>query len=314
MEKSSSEIEFTVVISCYNEEQSIREFYTRLSATLKTLNTGYEIIFINDGSQDGTFKILKSIYDEDPHVAGIFDLFKNVGQANAKTPGIQLARGNAIVILDSDLQIDPEELPLLAQKYREGYDIVSGYRKNRRDSFFRILPSKLANVIMRKASGQYLRDFGCGFKIYSSRLIAAFAFDSFKPWRPVPVISMAGKIAEIPLSHHPRKYGKSGWTFKKLFAYNMENIVNLSQRPFQILAGICLLFSLLFILRIIMGRFLAFRILPQVSGGLILNALVVVFLLTVAILSAIGEFVIRNFVMLQKNPSYIVKTKYIRNS
>lgn len=290
------------------------EFYTRLSKTLQLLNTSYEIIFVNDGSQDNTFGILKTIFDLDRQVSGIFDLFKNVGQANAKTPAICLARGNAIVIIDSDLQIDPEELPLLVRKYREGFDVVSGYRKTRHDSFFRIFPSKMANIIMRKASGKRLKDFGCGFKIYNSKLVNAFGFNVFKPWRPVPVISMAGKIAEVPLSHHPRKYGKSGWTFKKLYTYNMDNIVNLSQRPFQILAGICLFFSILFALRIVLGRILAFQILPQVSGGLILNAIVITFLVTLAILSAIGEFVIRNFVMLQKKPSYIVKIQYIEDN
>lgn len=305
-------IDFSVVVSCYFEEQSIDEFYTRLSNTLQSMGRSYEIIFINDGSTDRTFEKLKEIFDSDPNVTTVIDLYKNTGQSNAKTPGIMLAQGKAIVLIDSDLQLDPEEVPMLVKKYDEGYDIVTGYRKKRHDPFLRTIPSKIANVIMRRATNTKLRDFGCTFKIYDGRLVRAFDIGPFKPWRSVPVIAQAQQIAEVSVSHYPRKYGESGWTFKKLFSYNLENLVNLSERPFQILGVLCLIFSLLFAFRVVVGYFIPFSILPKVTSGLLLNVIIISLLVTISILAAIGEFVIRNFVLLQRSPAFIVRAIYTK--
>lgn len=317
MSRLSSEytptVDFSVLVSCYFEERSIDEFHARLSKTMQSLGRSYELIFVNDGSTDGTWERLKAIFERDRNVSAIVDFFKNSGQGNAKTPGVQLSKGKAIAIVDSDLQLDPEELPLLISKYEEGFDAVIGYRKKRQDPLFRTIPSALANVIMRKASGTKVKDFGCGMKLFNGRLVRALEFTPFKPWRVVPVISNAGRIAEVPLSHHPRQYGKSGYTFKALFAYNMENVVNLSQRPFQILAGLCCFLSVLFVGRIAIAFFLPFKFVPEVTTGFLLNAVIVGLLAIVAILAAVGEFVIRNFVRLQKKPAYVIRELLVKD-
>lgn len=311
-QREGPEVEFSVIITCFFEEESIEIFHKRLSNTLKTLGRSYEIIFINDGSTDGTFEKLRRIFDSDNHVTAVIDLFKNTGQTNAKTPGIMIAKGKAMVAMDSDLQLDPEELPRLISVYDKGYDVVSGFREKRKDSLFRKLPSKIANVIMRKASGSKLQDFGCTFKIYDMRLVHAFEFGPFKPWRVVPVIAQAAQIADVPVSHHSRPFHKSGWTFKKLFAYNMENIVNLSERPFQMLGVLCLGIVLLGLLRLFLEFIFPISLLPIVTPGLILNVVVIGFLFTFAILAAIGEFSIRNFVKLQNAPAFIIREIYER--
>lgn len=302
------ELDLSVVIGCYFEERTIDEFHARLSATLESMGRSYEIIFVNDGSTDDTFGHLEAIYEKDPHVTAIVDLMKNAGQSNAKTPGVMLARGRAIVLIDSDLQLDPEDLPKLVEKWDEGYDLVSGYRTERRDPLLRTIPSKLANAIMRRASESSLRDFGCTYKIYDARLVNAFAFGPFKPWRPVPVISMAQRIAEVPVAHHERKYGKSGWTFSKLFSYNMENLVNVSDRPFQLIGFALLVLAFLGVLRIGTAFFFEVSILPRVTTGLVLNVLVLGIFLTVGVLAIVGEFVIRNFVLLQGKPAFVVRS------
>jgi len=312
VQREGTEVEFSVIITCFFEEESIDIFHERLSNTLKTLGRSYEIIFINDGSTDKTFEKLRRIFDSDNHVTAVIDLFKNTGQANAKTPGVTIAKGKAMVAMDSDLQLDPEELPLLVSEYDKGYEIVSGYREYRHDSLWRMLPSKIANVIMRKASDSKLRDFGCTFKIYDMRLVHAFDFGPFKPWRMVPVISQAARIAEVPVSHHSRPFRKSGWTFRKLFAYNMENLVNLSERPFQFIGVLCLGIALLGFLRLITEMIFPVSILPRVTSGLILNVVVIGFLSTLAVLAAIGEFAIRNFIKLQNAPAFIIREIYER--
>src|SRR5580704_11782254 len=146
MDAERSDIEFSILITCYFEENSIDEFYQRLSSTLESLNRSYEIIFVNDGGRDGTWEKLKAIFAKDPHVHAIVDLFKNSGQQAAQTAALNESRGRALVYIDSDLQLAPEELPTLVAQYDRGFDLVTGYRKNRKDSLFRIIPSTLANV------------------------------------------------------------------------------------------------------------------------------------------------------------------------
>lgn len=299
--------EFSALISCYFEENSIEEFHERLSAALASLGRSYEIILVNDGSTDGTWAKLKALFDRDPHIRVVMDFFKNAGQQAAVTACMCEARGRAWILLDSDLQLDPGELPRLAAEYDKGCDLVSGYRENRKDSLLRILPSKIANLIMRRASQSRLRDFGCTFKIYNADLLRAFNFGPLHVFSNVDAIAAAGRHAEVPVTHHPRKFGRSGWTFRKLWQYNMDNVMRLSRRPFQALAGLCFIGGLLFMLRILLGFITPTGILAEVTPGLVLNF---VFFFSLMILSAIallGEFVIRSFVALQRNPAYIIR-------
>ena len=301
------EPEISAVITCYYEEHSIEEFHSRLSKTLGSLGRSYEIIFVNDGSTDRTFEKLKEIFEKDEHVAAAIDLFKNAGQAAAITAGICHARGSIFLFMDSDLQLAPEDLPLLVREYDKGYDVVSGCRKHRKDSFFRILPSKIANVVMRKVSQSNFRDFGCTFKLFNAKLVRAFELSPFHIFNPANVIAKAEQCCEVPVSHFPRKYGKSGWTFRKLWKYNMENLVNLSERPFQLLAVVCLAFALLFVARVLLSAFTEFQVLSEVSNGLLLNAIAIAGLIIVGVLCIIGEFTIRSFIASQKTPRYVIR-------
>jgi len=305
--------EFSLVVSCYFEERTIEEFHRRALAALEATGRSFEIILVNDGSADGTWNKLEAIFERDPRVRAVLDLFANAGQQAAVTAGLQEARGDAIILLDSDLQLAPEELPRLVEVYDRGYDLVSGYRENRKDSLFRVLPSKLANIIMRRASRSTLRDFGCTFKIYNARLLRAFQFGAHHVFSNVDVISRITRYTETPVTHFPRPHGKSGWTFRKLWTYNMENLVKLSQTPFQWLALACILASLVFFLRIGAGFFSGFGILRQVTPGLLLNVQVAAVLLLLAVLALIGEFTIRSFLSLRKTPAYIVRARRARD-
>ncbi|MCX8064859.1 MAG: glycosyltransferase family 2 protein [Candidatus Hydrogenedentes bacterium] len=305
--------EFSVVISCYFEENSIEEFHSRLKSTLERTGRSFEIIIVNDGSADGTWEKIKTIFEKDEHVYAVIDLFKNSGQQSAVTAGLGVARGKAIVLIDSDLQLAPEDLPRLIEKYDEGYDVVSGYRVNRQDSIWRRLPSKLANWIMRKSSGIPLSDFGCTYKIYRAELVKAFEYGPFNVFRTPDVISKAGRIVEVPVQHFPRPYGKSGYTFWKLWQYNMDNLVRFSPRLFQWLAIICLFVGFLFFIRILAGFFTDFKVMKEITPGLILNALVFSLLIVVGVLSIIGEFAIRSFLALYRVPAFVIREKIIRS-
>ncbi len=314
MNHINDQVEFSVIICCYFEEKSIDEFYGSLSETLNSLGRTYEIVFVNDGSTDKTFEKLQAIYDSDENVGALVDLFRNSGQLAAMTAGIAHARGEHIIFMDSDLQLVPQEIPLLLEEFDKGYDIVSGCRANRQDSFARKFPSWFANRIMRKVAGHNVTDFGCTFKIYNGKLIRAFEFGPLKKFQTAYVYSKAQKTVEVPITHKARKHGKSGWTFKKLTSFLMDNFVGISQRPFQYLSMICLLGAAIFTFRIITAWIIPFSILREVTLGLILNLILVQLLLTMGVLSAIGEYVFRNFTSLQKYPIYIVRTLLRKSS
>jgi undecaprenyl-phosphate 4-deoxy-4-formamido-L-arabinose transferase len=300
-------VEFSVIITCHYEEKSIEEFSGRLSRTMESLGRTYEIIFVNDGSTDKTFEKLKMIFQKDSHVKTILDLFRNSGQLAAMTAGIQYAKGKNFIFMDSDLQLDPEEIPQLVAEFDKGFDIVSGYRKKRRDPLLRIISSRLANFVAKNISGHKVSDLGCTFKIYNGNIIRAFEFGPFKKFQPVYVYSKAQTYSEIPVTHRPRKYGRSGWTFKTLFAFHIDNIMGMSRRPFQVLSLFCLCCAFLFLARIFAAWFVSFSILPEVTPGLILNVILAHLLLTLSVMSVVGEYVIRNFMSLQKCPDYIIR-------
>lgn len=305
--------EFSVLVTCHYEAKSIDEFFRRLKAAWDATGRSYEIIMVNDGSTDGTWDRLKDLWSQHPEVTAVVDFFKNSGQMAAATAAIREATGRHFFIMDSDLQLCPEEIPALLAVFDEGHDVVSGYRLDRKDSFLRIIPSKLANVIMRKASDSNFRDFGCTFKFFHGNLIRAFEFGPHRIFSNVDIIARAGRCKEVPVSHRPRQHGRSGWTFTKLWKYNMDNIVKLSQRPFQFIAAGCAVLTLFLLLRIAAGFFSPFGILHEVTNGLILNALAMVLIVLLMVLSMVGEFTIRGFVMLQDNPGYAVR-KTLRRS
>ena len=299
--------ELSALITCYNEEHSIEEFHARLAKALSDLGRSYEIVFVNDGSADRTFEKLGEIFHRDPRVTVIMDMFRNAGQQAAITAALGEARGRAILLMDSDLQLAPEEIRLLAAQYDQGFDVVSGARLDRRDSWLRILPSKLANIIMRKATQSTFRDFGCTFKIYNARLVRAFDYGPHRLFSNVDLIARAGRRCEVPVTHYPRKYGKSGWTFRKLLKYNVDNLVILSERPFQILAALCLIFAALFCARVLLGYVFPIRILDSISNGLILNAVLISLLITIGVMCMIGEFAIRSFLIDRNLPLYVIR-------
>ena len=298
---------FSAIITCYFEEKSIIEFHAKLSKALNSLDKSYEIIFVNDGSTDGTFELLKEIFNRDKKVTSVINFFKNSGQGAAITAGINHAKGKHFILMDSDLQLAPEELPLLVNEFEKDCEIVSGYRKDRKDSFFRILPSAFANYIMRKVSKSDLKDFGCTFKIYHGELIRAFNLSPLKLFNPVHVIAQAQHCREIPVSHFPRKYGQSGWTFKKLMEYNMDNFMGMFSKAFQVIGFWSIVIALLLVLRTIVDYFYSFKILSKIYNGLLLIAIMLSMFITLKMLCLIGEYVVRIFSVAQKNPKYIIK-------
>ncbi len=206
--KSNTHI--SIVIPAYNEEDNIPILYEKLKGVLERLGREYEVIFVDDGSVDRTWERLKEIAEKDQRVK-LIRFRKNYGQTAAMYAGFQHATGEVIITLDADLQNDPEDIPTLLQKLEEGYDIVSGWRKDRKDPFLsRRLPSMIANWIISKVTGVELHDYGCTLKAYRADIVKRLElYGDMHRFLPALTKRLGAKITEIPVRHHPRLYGKS---------------------------------------------------------------------------------------------------------
>ena len=207
MEKVKS---LSVVIPVYNEEENIPKLYEELKEVLERLPYDYEIIFVDDGSTDRTPQILEELAKKDPRVK-VIRFRRNYGQTAAMYAGFQYASGDVVITMDGDLQNDPHDIPKLLEKINEGYDIVSGWRKDRKDPFLsRILPSKIANWIISKVTGVHLHDYGCTLKAYRKEVAKNFRlYGDMHRFLPAVAKSFGAKITEVVVNHRPRLYGKS---------------------------------------------------------------------------------------------------------
>jgi glycosyltransferase involved in cell wall biosynthesis len=212
----------SIVIPVHNEEHSILPLYDRLTAVLETLHQPYEIIFVDDASTDRSFDLLANLVETDPRLT-VVRLRRNFGQTAALSAGFHEAKGEVIIAMDGDLQHDPEDIPALLQKINEGYDIASGWRKQRVDNAItRKIPSRIANWLMAKASGIELRDFGTTFKAYRAEVLKDVnLYGELHRFIPALASFYGARVAEVPIRNTPRSSGDShygiGRTFRVMF-------------------------------------------------------------------------------------------------
>ena len=211
---SPNNLGLSIIVPLFNEEANIVPLYVRLTQVLTGLDQPYEIIFVDDGSKDLTPQVLDQIYESDSRIK-IVSLRRNFGQTAALKAGFDLARGEIVISMDGDLQHDPEEIPVFIAKLAEGYDIVSGWRAQRRDRWLtRQLPSRVANWMMAKLSGVPLHDFGTTFKAYRREIIQNIPlYGDLHRFIPALATWSGARIAEIPIKNPPRRAGKSNYGF-----------------------------------------------------------------------------------------------------
>jgi glycosyltransferase involved in cell wall biosynthesis len=215
-------ISLSIVIPIHNEEPAILPLYDRLTTVMEKLRRSYEIIFVDDASTDRSFDLLANLVETDSHLK-VLRLRRNFGQTPALAAGFDEASGEIVISLDGDLQHDPEDIPLLLEKIEEGYDIASGWRKQRVDNAVtRKIPSRIANWMMKKASGVELHDFGTTFKAYRSEVLKDInLYGELHRFIPALASQYGARIAEVPIKNIPRPNGEShygiGRTFRVFF-------------------------------------------------------------------------------------------------
>lgn len=302
-------VEVSVVIPVYNEEANLEPLFARLVAVLDGLGRSYEIIFTNDGSMDRSSLILRQLFERRSDVVRVIEFNGNYGQHMAIMAAFERVRGAVVVTLDADLQNPPEEIPKLLALTDQGYDVVGGYRRNRKDTLFRRKASQIINAIRARITHIEMRDQGCMLRAYQRGVVDHIARSGeVSTFIPALAYSFAARPAEVEVDHAERAWGESKYSLYSLVRLNFDLMTGFSVVPLQmftlfgfVVSLVSLIFvAYLFIRRLVVG--------PEVQGVFTLFA--ILFLLVgvgIMGLGIIGEYVGRIYQEVRHRPRFMVR-------
>lgn len=232
----------SVVVPVYNEYENIPLLYDEVEKALKNISS-WELILVNDGSKDNSMEALRELAEKDPDHVRVIGLRRNFGQTAAIAAGIDHASGEIIVLMDADLQNDPSDIPAMLDKLNEGYDVVSGWRKDRQDNLLRTFPSKIANKLICRVTGVQLHDYGCTLKAYRREVIKGFRlYGEMHRFIPAYADSFGAKIVEMPVKHHPRIHGQAKYGLERtmkvlLDLFTVKFLMSYEDKPIYLFGG-----------------------------------------------------------------------------
>src|SRR5258708_35565014 len=306
----------TIIIPVYNEEESIPLLHERLSRVMKEQELSYEIIYVDDGSSDGTFSQVQTVTMQDQKVQ-VIRLRRNFGQTAALAAGVDHSTGEILVFMDGDLQNDPVDIPRLLAKLDEGYDVVSGWRKNRQDArFSRKLPSILANKLISSLTGIHLHDYGCTLKAYRYEVFKHIRlYGVMHRFIPAYAALAGASITEIEVTHHARQFGKSKYGISRtgrvlLDLITLKFLGSFGTKPlyaFGMLGLLSLLLSMAIPGYALSRRIFPPRVRPQHTSLLPISLLFSVFGLLSIMMGLLAELLTRTYHEAQDKPTYVVK-------
>lgn len=315
--RSMQAVNISVIVPVYNEAKNLPELWKGLQTNLPAISSEWEIIFIDDGSTDKSWAVLNEISQNNTLVKSI-RFRRNFGQTAAMAAGIEHSKGDIIIFMDADLQNDPSDIPALIDKINEGYDLVSGWRKNRKDRFFgKRLPSKIANSLIRKVSSVKIHDLGCSLKAYRREIIKDIKlYGEMHRFLPVLAARLGARIAEIPVKHHPRRHGKSHYGLKRTFKVLLDLLTvqfmrSYSTKPIYLYGGFALLNLFLGVLSGLAVIFMKIFWGTDMTGNpfLLLTVLFVLITLLLALMGIQAEVMVRIY-----HQQGRVKQYYIRET
>ena len=326
------ELDLSVVVPVYNEIESVTLLCERLHAACEPLDKTYEILLIDDGSSDGTWEKLCELIQQYP-AFHIIRFRRNFGQTAAMSAGFHAARGEVIITLDADLQNPPEDIPLLLEKMAEGYDVVSGWRKDRQDAFInRKLPSMLANGLISKMTGVALHDYGCTLKAYRFDIAKKLhLYGDMHRFIPAMASWVGGRIAEVPVGHQARQFGTSKYgisrTWKVLLdLITVKFLLRYSAHPIQMFGKIGAIFGvpgLLILGAMLIGNIgynlfgidsLSFLVyMSKQPAWVVMPFMLVFFFVQFITMGLLAEIQIRTYHESQEKPIYVVRESRTSN-
>ena len=312
---TQSWLDLSLVVPIYNEYESIPKLVETIADVLKTMDVTYEIIFIDDGSKDGSADLLKEFALERQDLTVIL-LRRNYGQTAAMAAGFDYARGQVIITMDGDLQNDPNDIPQLLNKLGQGYDLVSGWRKHRQDNrVTRLLPSRLANWLIGRVTGVKLHDYGCSLKAYRTEVVRDMnLYGELHRFLPALAFIEGARITEIPVNHHARRFGKSKYGLGRTFRVVMDLMTVYFMKRF--LTKPMHVFGLLGLLSMISGfvigmylTILKFSTGQDIGDRPLLILAIVLFLTGIQLFSfgLLAELLMRTYHESQKRPIYRIR-------
>ncbi len=210
-------VDISIVVPAYNEAESFPELLSQIQEAVAPMNMSLEVIIVDDGSNDGSVEVLKSLKEKYPFLK-VLSFRKNYGKSAALSEGFKIVQGNYVITMDADLQDDPHEIPNLIAKLEEGYDLVSGWKKKRHDPLSKTIPSRLFNFVTSRITGIRIHDFNCGLKAYRQQVVKDMTvYGELHRFLPVLAHWNGFRVGEIVVQHHPRKYGKTKFGITRFF-------------------------------------------------------------------------------------------------
>jgi glycosyltransferase involved in cell wall biosynthesis len=306
--------ELSVVIPVYDEEESLPPLHRSLTESLRGL--AYEIVFVDDGSKDHSREVLERLASQDARHTRVIELRRNFGQTAAIAAGIDHAVGDVIVTLDADLQNDPADIPALLDKIREGYDVVSGWRIDRKDVFVtRRLPSMAANWLISRVTGVPLHDYGCTLKAYRREVLEGFRlYGEMHRFIPAYAGGFGARIVEMPVHHHARKYGRAKYGLERtikvvLDLFTVKFLMSYANKPIYLFGGtgLVLILPSLIVLLFLMIRRVVLQIPVLTSPLFQMSGMLIILGFQSILMGLIAELLVRTYHESQAKPTYSVR-------
>ncbi len=276
----------------------------------------WELIYVDDGSKDGSAQALEQLAKEDPSHTRAITLRRNFGQTAAIAAGIDYSGGDIIILMDADLQNDPADIPMMLEKMEQGYDVVSGWRVSRQDTFLtRVFPSRMANWLISTVTGVHLHDYGCTLKAYRREVITGFRlYGEMHRFIPAYAHSVGAKMIEVPVIHHPRKFGKANYGLTRtlkviLDLFTVKFLISYANKPIYLFGGmgILLIFVSLATLLFLLVRRVAFDVSVTQSPFFSVSAMILIMGFQSLLMGLIAEMLVRTYHESQRKPTYTIR-------
>ena len=306
----------SLVIPVYNEEETLPLLFDAVYAALADLPHAWEVILVDDGSADKSVEILREYAEKDTERVRMVSFRRNFGQTAAMAAGIDHAKGEVVVLMDADLQNDPADIPMLLERLDEGYDVVSGWRKDRKDNrLTRTLPSNIANGLISQVTGVHLHDYGCTLKAYRREVITGFRlYGEMHRFIPVFAHSVGAKILEVPVRHHARRFGEAKYGLERtvkviLDLFTVKFLLSYSAKPIYLFGGtgIGLMGMSAALLLFLFVRRIFWNVSVLLSPLFQMSAMFFILGFQSVLMGLIAELQVRTYHESQRKPTYTVR-------
>jgi len=310
-------LDLSIVIPVYNENENLPLLQSAIQQSLCNLqNLAWEVIYVDDGSSDSSLQVLERLAAEDPDHTRVVALRRNFGQTAAIAAGIDHSQGDILILMDADMQNDPADIPMMLEKMEQGYDVVSGWRLNRQDTFLtRVLPSRIANWMISTVTGVHLHDYGCTQKAYRREVITGFRlYGEMHRFIPAYASSVGARIIEMPVHHHARRFGKAKYGLTRtlkvvLDLFTVKYLISYANKPIYLFGGTGIFLMVLSAITLffLLVRRVGLGIPVLTSPFFLMSTVFMILGFQSILMGLIAEMLVRTYHESQSKPTYTIR-------